>query len=105
VGQERRHAPTEPENLKFPNEAISKARGGGSRQAIVDTAQRLFLEHGFGAVSMEDPAVVAGVALQSVRLPRIGGHQPAERPNSIELTTTHRNLPVLIRPSEMTRAN
>ena len=38
-------------SLKFPNEAISKARGGGSREAIVDAAQRLFLERGFGAVS------------------------------------------------------
>jgi hypothetical protein len=44
VWQERRHAPTEPENLKFPNEAISRACGGGSREAVVDAVQRLFLE-------------------------------------------------------------
>jgi hypothetical protein len=31
-------------NLKFPSGAISKARGGGSREAIVDAAQRLFLK-------------------------------------------------------------
>jgi DNA-binding transcriptional regulator YbjK len=37
--------------LKLPNEAVSKARGGESRGAIVGAAQRLFLERGFGAVS------------------------------------------------------
>jgi len=30
--------------LKFPNEAVSKVRGGGSREAIVGAAERLFLE-------------------------------------------------------------
>ena len=50
-------------NPKFPNEAISKARGGGSREAIVDSAQRLFLQRGFGAVSMDDLTAAAGVAL------------------------------------------
>jgi AcrR family transcriptional regulator len=39
-------------NLKFPNEATSKAEA--AREAIVDAAQRLFLGlgRGFGAVSM-----------------------------------------------------
>jgi hypothetical protein len=31
-------------NLKFSNEGISKARGGGLREAIIGAAQRLFLE-------------------------------------------------------------
>ena len=48
-------------NLKFPNEATAKAGGGGSREAIVGAAQRLFLERGFGAVSMDDLAPAAGV--------------------------------------------
>jgi len=39
--------------LKFPNEATSSARGGASREAIVEAAERLFLERGFGAVSMD----------------------------------------------------
>ena len=53
VWQERHHAPSL-KNLNFPNEAISKARSGGLREAIVDAAQRLFLERGFSAVSIED---------------------------------------------------
>jgi DNA-binding transcriptional regulator YbjK len=48
--------------LKFSNEAVSKAPGSGSREAIVDAAQRLFLKRGFGAVSMDDLAAAAGVA-------------------------------------------
>jgi AcrR family transcriptional regulator len=38
-------------NVKLPNEAVSNVRGGGSREAILGAAQRLFLERGFGAVS------------------------------------------------------
>ncbi|MBV9153512.1 MAG: helix-turn-helix transcriptional regulator [Alphaproteobacteria bacterium] len=53
-------------NLKFPNKAVSKARDDGSREAIVDAAQRLFLERGFGAVSMDDLAEAAGVARQTL---------------------------------------
>ena len=52
--------------LKFPNEATAKARGGGSREAIVGAAQRLFLERGFGAVSMDDLAPAAGVARRTL---------------------------------------
>ena len=48
------------------NEAIPKARGGGSREAIVGAAQRLFLERGFGAVSMDDLAAAAGVARRTL---------------------------------------
>ena len=52
------------ENL---NEAAAKARrNGGSRQAIVEAAQRLFLERGFGAVSMDELAEAAGVARRTL---------------------------------------
>jgi len=53
-------------DLKFPNEAISRARGGGSREAVVDAAQRLFLERGFGAVSMDELAEATGVARRTL---------------------------------------
>ena len=48
------------------NEPISKVRRGGSRDAIVDAAERLFLERGFGAVSMDDLAEAAGVARRTL---------------------------------------
>ena len=35
-----------------PKRAIPKARRSGSREAIVEAAQRLFPERGFGSVSM-----------------------------------------------------
>ncbi len=47
-------------------EAVSKARRGGSREAIVEAAARLFLERGFGAVSMDDLAQAAGVARRTL---------------------------------------
>ena len=37
---------------KVPNEAIPKARRSGSREAIVEAAERLYLRRGFGSVSM-----------------------------------------------------
>jgi AcrR family transcriptional regulator len=46
-----------------------EANGGrrlGSREAVVDAAQRLFLERGFGAVSMDDLAEAAGVARRTL---------------------------------------
>jgi len=43
-----------------------KARRGGSREAIVDAAERLFLERGFGTVSMDDLAEGAGVARRTL---------------------------------------
>jgi TetR/AcrR family transcriptional regulator, regulator of autoinduction and epiphytic fitness len=46
--------------------AIRKERHGGSREAIVGAAQRLFLEHGFGDVSMDDLAEAAGVARRTL---------------------------------------
>lgn len=52
------------------NEAVSEAaprvRRGGSRDAIVEAAQRLFMERGFGAVSMDELAAAAGVARRTL---------------------------------------
>ena len=48
------------------NEAIPKARRNGSREAIVEAAERLFLERGFGSVSMDDLAAAAGVARRTL---------------------------------------
>ena len=39
---------------------------GGSREAIVDAAERLFLARGFGAVSMDELAAAAGVARRTL---------------------------------------
>lgn len=44
----------------------AKARRGGSREAIVAAAARLFLERGFGSVSMDDLAGAAGVARRTL---------------------------------------
>jgi TetR/AcrR family transcriptional regulator of autoinduction and epiphytic fitness len=46
--------------------AIPRARRNGSREAIVEAAQRLFLERGFGAVSMDELAEAAGVARRTL---------------------------------------
>jgi TetR/AcrR family transcriptional regulator of autoinduction and epiphytic fitness len=43
-----------------------QARHGGSRQAIVRAAQRLFLERGFGSVNMDELAEAAGVARRTL---------------------------------------
>ena len=48
------------------NAAIPKTRRGGSRDAIVEAATRLFLERGFGAVSMDELAETAGVARRTL---------------------------------------
>jgi TetR/AcrR family transcriptional regulator, regulator of autoinduction and epiphytic fitness len=45
---------------------VTKARRGGSREAIVDAAERLFLRRGFGAVSMDELAEAAGVARRTL---------------------------------------
>ena len=42
------------------------ARLPGSREAIVDAAERLFLAHGFGMVSMDELAKAAGVARRTL---------------------------------------
>ena len=46
--------------------AMPKARRGDSQEAIVEAAQRLFLERGFGAVSMDELAAAAGVARRTL---------------------------------------
>ncbi len=43
-----------------------KPSRGGSREAIFEAAQRLFLHRGFGAVSMDDLAEAAGVARRTL---------------------------------------
>jgi TetR/AcrR family transcriptional regulator, regulator of autoinduction and epiphytic fitness len=46
-------------------EAIS-ARRWGSREAIVEAAERLFLQRGYGSVSMDELAEAAGVARRTL---------------------------------------
>ena len=48
------------------NAITRKPNPGGSRNAIVDAAERLFLERGFGSVSMDELAVEAGVARRTL---------------------------------------
>ncbi len=45
---------------------MPKAGRGGSRDAIVAAAERLFLERGFGSVSMDELAEAAGVARRTL---------------------------------------
>jgi len=51
---------------KGSTEVIAKAQRRGSREAIVDAAVRLFLERGFGSVSMDELAIAAGVARRTL---------------------------------------
>jgi TetR/AcrR family transcriptional regulator of autoinduction and epiphytic fitness len=44
----------------------AKVRRGGTRDAIVEAAERLFFERGFGAVSMDELAEAAGVARRTL---------------------------------------
>src|SRR5689334_4814801 len=53
-------------NRMGSSEAVSKARGGGSREAIVEAAERLFLDRGFGAVTMDELAEAAGLARRTL---------------------------------------
>jgi len=48
------------------HEAVPKVRRGGSREAIVEAAERLFLERGFASVSMDELAEAAGVARRTL---------------------------------------
>ena len=48
------------------DQATPKARRVGSRDAIVEAAQRLFLQRGFGSVSMDELAEAAGVARRTL---------------------------------------
>ncbi|HMD60579.1 MAG TPA: TetR/AcrR family transcriptional regulator [Opitutaceae bacterium] len=51
---------------KTLNGMVSKVARGGSREAIVEAATRLFLEHGFGSVSMDELAEAAGLARRTL---------------------------------------
>src|SRR4051794_26230884 len=51
---------------RISNGTATKAPRGGSREAIVDAAKRLFLALGFGPVSMDDLANAAGVARRTL---------------------------------------
>jgi TetR/AcrR family transcriptional regulator, regulator of autoinduction and epiphytic fitness len=51
---------------KSSNKAVPKAQRGESREAIVAAAGRLFLERGFGSVSMDELAEAAGVARRTL---------------------------------------
>ena len=53
------------QNRKGSKEVASKSRAG-SREVIVDGAQRLFLDRGFGSVSMDELAEAAGVARRTL---------------------------------------
>ena len=48
------------------NRIAPKVARGGSRDAIVEAAVRLFLERGFGSVSMDELAEAAGVARRTL---------------------------------------
>src|ERR1700751_2443773 len=48
------------------NAAGSQVRRGESRAAIIDAAERLFLERGFGWVTMDELAEAAGVARRTL---------------------------------------
>src|ERR1700722_312171 len=48
------------------NRMAPKVPRGGSRDAIVEAAVRLFLERGFGSVSMDELAEAAGVARRTL---------------------------------------
>lgn len=54
------------EDRVSPQSPLPRGRRGGSREAIVDAAERLFLERGFGAVSMDELAEAAGVARRTL---------------------------------------
>jgi TetR/AcrR family transcriptional regulator of autoinduction and epiphytic fitness len=79
------------------NGMVQKVARGGSREAIVEAATRLFLEHGFGSVSMDDLAEAAGLARRTLynqftskeeifreMLLRVSGHLEDAFPAGIE---------------------
>jgi TetR/AcrR family transcriptional regulator of autoinduction and epiphytic fitness len=53
-------------NRKGLTEDSAKAQRGGSRDIIVDAAARLFLQRGFGSVSMDELAIAAGLARRTL---------------------------------------
>jgi TetR/AcrR family transcriptional regulator, regulator of autoinduction and epiphytic fitness len=79
------------------NGVIPKVARGGSREAIVEAASRLFLQRGFGSVSMDDLAEAAGLARRTLynqftskeeifreMLLRVSGHLEDAFPPGIE---------------------
>ena len=52
--------------IRQGSEAGPKVRRGGSREAIIEAAARLFLARGFGSVSMDELAEAAGVARRTL---------------------------------------
>src|ERR1700726_2548552 len=48
------------------NGIVPKVARGGSREAIVEAASRLFLQRGFGSVTMDELAEAAGVARRTL---------------------------------------
>ena len=82
---------------KNSNGMVPRARRGGSREAIVEAASRLFLEQGFGAVSMDELAEASGLARRTLynqftskeeifreMLFRVSGHLEKAFPPGIE---------------------
>jgi AcrR family transcriptional regulator len=51
---------------KISDETIPRGRRGESREAIMTAAERLFLQRGFGSVSMDELAEAAGVARRTL---------------------------------------
>ncbi len=79
------------------NGMATKVPRGGSREAIVEAASRLFLERGFGSVSMDELAEAAGLARRTLynqftskeeifreMLLRVSGHLEDAFPPGIE---------------------
>jgi AcrR family transcriptional regulator len=62
--------------------AIPRARRNGSREALVEAAERLFLERGFGSVSMDELAVAARFAGRLHETARRSAPQPRPVPMS-----------------------
>jgi TetR/AcrR family transcriptional regulator, regulator of autoinduction and epiphytic fitness len=82
---------------KTSNGAAARVPRGGSREAIVEAASRLFLERGFGSVSMDELAEAAGLARRTLynqftskeeifreMLLRVSGHLEEAFPPGIE---------------------
>ena len=82
---------------KNSNGVVPKVPRGGSREAIVEAAARLFLERGFGSVSMDELAEAADVARRTLynqfaskeeifreMLLRVSGHLENAFPPGIE---------------------
>jgi TetR/AcrR family transcriptional regulator, regulator of autoinduction and epiphytic fitness len=79
------------------NRVVPKAPRGGSREAIVEAASHLFLQRGFGSVSMDELAEAAGLARRTLynqftskeeifreMLLRVSGHLEDAFPPGIE---------------------